>query len=84
MSIQKRIVELERKFHGNTITLMMDDGTEQTIRLGRGQDAADLFVRTLNDPNSTEANAIRESISAVEPGGSRICELIRALSGGEN
>jgi hypothetical protein len=79
MRIDKRLTELERRFHGNVITLTMNDGSVRVIHLGRGQDASDLFARTLNYPDSAEARLIAESVSAIEPGGSKIVEVIRVL-----
>jgi hypothetical protein len=79
MSLDKRIREIEKHFQGGEIVLKMPDGRSHVLRLGRGRDAADLFARCLSNPDCEEARMIAASISANEPGGSRICEMIAAV-----
>jgi hypothetical protein len=82
MSLKARLQELESRFRSGEILLQMEDGSVRAIYLPRGEDAADLFCRTLTHPHTEEARLIAESVSAVEPGGSRITEVIRALLNG--
>lgn len=79
MDLERRIKELEKRFKSGEIILRMPDGTEQKIKLGRGQDGLDLLVQVTEYPNSPIADAIRRSVSAREPGGGRMCEMARAI-----
>ena len=79
MNIRKRLEALERQFAGGgDVVLTMCDGTVKTIALEPREDVLDLFSRVLQNPDSAEAIFIRESVSAVEPGGGRLMELCRA------
>jgi hypothetical protein len=80
-AIEKRLIELERRFHRAEITLIMPDGSRQAILLGPGESGFDLFQRVMREPDSPTADAVRKSVSAKEPGGSRFCEVICALAG---
>ena len=79
-NIERRLTELERNgVGGGEITLRFEDGSSRIIPLRRGRDACDLFADVMKNPDGEEASAIRRSVSAVEPGGSRIIEVCRAL-----
>jgi hypothetical protein len=57
----------------------MEDGSHRTIRLKPGQDTCDLFARCLREPDSPNARMIAGSVEAIEPGGSKLIELTRAI-----
>jgi hypothetical protein len=79
-NIERRLTELERSgVGGGEITLRFEDGSSRIIPLPRGRDACDLFADVMRNPDGEEASVIRRSVSAVEPGGSRIIEVCRAL-----
>jgi hypothetical protein len=78
VNIKKRLVELERRLTSDSIILTMEDGTSQTIPLGRGG-VMDLFAHVLANPSCGEADSILRSVAASEPGKSRIVEVCRAL-----
>jgi len=78
-NIERRLTVLESRVRGSEITIYFEDGSSRTISLPRGQDALDLVAQVLTNPDSEQAAAIRRSVSAVEPGGSRMIEVCRAL-----
>lgn len=78
-NIERRLSELEHRVGGREITLLFEDGSSCIIVLPRGEDACDLFAHVMRNPDSEEASAIKRSVSAVEPGGSRMIEVCRAL-----
>lgn len=80
-AIEKRIGDLERRFRRCEIVLIMSDGARVPLQLGRGEDGADLFARVMREPDSPTADLIRRSVSAIEPGGSRMIEMCAALLG---
>ncbi len=54
------------------------DGSDQRISLERG-DVLGFMRRALRDPAGPDAALIRTSVSAIEPGGSMLVELTRAI-----
>ena len=78
-NIERRLTALEHGGGGREVTLLFEDGSSRIIALPPGQDACDLFAHVMRNPDSEEASAIKRSASAVEPGGSRMIEVCRAL-----
>ena len=80
MNFRKRIEELERKLQGDKqIRILMEDGSERTIRLRPGEDILDWCGRVMSNPDGEEADLIRRSVSWSEPNGSRMLELANAV-----
>jgi hypothetical protein len=82
-SLEKRLANLERRFHCDPIILEMPDGSTETIIVGTGDGLIDLFARSMREMEagigfSRDINTIRRSIGGTEEGGSMI-ELCRAL-----
>jgi hypothetical protein len=82
-SLGKRLVDLERRFHRETIILDMADGSTETIIVGSGEGLIDLFARSIREMEagigfSRDVDSIRRSIGGTEEGGYMI-ELCRAL-----
>ncbi len=77
MNLRSRLEALEQATRGGgDIRLIMADGTERTIPLGRAEDALlVLFRRIINSPDSEETRLIRSAVEIQEPGGSRMLEL---------
>src|ERR1700675_5078622 len=77
--IEKRLTDLERRFHRDVTILLMPDGSEEVI-IGFDDD---LFGRAMREMNagfgfSPDVDMIRRSISGTEKGGQMI-DLCRAL-----
>jgi len=81
-SIERRLKKLEHRGGGREIVLFFEDGSSRIIPLPRGRDSCDLFADVMRNPDSEQASAIRRSVSAIEPGDSRMIELCRALLSG--
>jgi hypothetical protein len=81
-NIERRLAMLEHRLGGGGITLLFEDGSSRIIPLPPGRDACDLFADVMRNPDGEEASAIGRSVSEVEPGGSRMIELCRALLNG--
>jgi hypothetical protein len=77
--LEQRLKKLERRLRGGEITMHFEDGSSRIIPLPPGQDACDLFDYVLRNPHGELAFDISRSVSAVEPGGSRIIEFLRAV-----
>jgi hypothetical protein len=82
-SLEKRLANLERKFHRNFITLEMPDGTTEQIIVSSGAELLDLVLQATREPAagvgfSRDADVIRRSVRGTEKGGHMI-ELARAV-----
>jgi hypothetical protein len=82
-SLEKRLSNLEQKFHRDVITLEMADGSTETLVIGSGDGLIDLFGRSMWEMQagtgfSRDVDMVRRSIGGTEKGGHMI-ELTRAL-----
>ncbi len=64
-----------RSAAGRDVILVMKDGSTRTLPLGPSDD---LFKRLVANPNSEEADLVRNSIAIIEPDGARTIELCRS------
>jgi hypothetical protein len=80
-SLRARLAQLEHRFRGpgDVVLIAADGSTTQTIPLSHDYSALDVSIHAVTNPNSPEADAIRRSIGAREPGGSRLIEVTRAI-----
>jgi hypothetical protein len=81
--IEKRLADLECRFHRDVIILEMPDGSTETIIVGSGDGLIDLFGRSMQEMQAgagfpRDVDMIRRSIGGTEKGGYMV-ELCRAL-----
>jgi len=81
--LEKRIANLERRFHCEPVILQMPDGTEERIVVYSGNELLDLLLRAARESEagvgfSPDLDVIRRSISGGEKGGHMI-EFCRAV-----
>jgi hypothetical protein len=86
MRLERRIRALEARMIGNPVVLRFADGSMREIR-GRGGFLLSLFQGAIGgtDLSPTQAeqlDLIRRSVSAQEPGGGHMVELMQALLNG--
>ena len=85
MALENRIRALERKILSDPVVLRFADGSTKQIR-GHGNYLLDLYVgscRAELSPLQLETvDLIRQSVSAEEPGGGRMTELLRICPDG--
>jgi hypothetical protein len=80
MTLRARLEALEKEFAGGgEVVLTMRDGATRVISLRRDADIMAVFMRTIRQPASEEALAIRQAVEIVEPGGG--CMLRLAIAG---
>lgn len=86
MNVEKRLRALETRFIRNPVILYFADGSSRELR-GEG----DFLMRLLGDairgtnmtPGRTaQLDLIRQSVSAKEPGGGHLTELVKSFLGG--
>lgn len=82
-SLEKRMRELEHKFHRDVVILEMPDGTSEEIIVSSGGGLLDLVLQAAREPGaevgfSRDVDVIRRSIRGTEKGGHMI-ELARAV-----
>ena len=76
---EKRLKKLERQLAPEApVVLIMSDGSREQLRMPRGG-MLQLYVYLIKNEDSPEAKLLRESIQIIEPGGSHLLELARAL-----
>ena len=83
MRLEKRIRALEARMLAEPVILHFADGSTREIH-GRGDYLLDLFIGSCGGADLSPAQAadlelIRQSVSAQEPGGARMTELIRCF-----
>ena len=78
-NFDQRLKKLERQLAPeDPVTLIMPDGTQEELPMTRGG-MLELFRYLINNEDSRKAKLLRASIEILEPGGSHLLELARAL-----
>jgi len=83
MRLEKRLRALEARLVSNPVLLDFADGTTREIH-GRADYLLDLFAgacghQNLSSKQSTDLELIRQCLSAREPGGGHMVEVIQCL-----
>ena len=81
MNLRRRLDTLEKRLTSEPILLQMPDGRTERLS-GRGDYVLDLFSRACRGERTAEIELIVQSISAIEPGGGHMLELVRAILDG--
>jgi hypothetical protein len=85
MRLEKRVRALEARLIGAPVILHFADGSKREL-LGSGDFLLHLFYSAcggadLNPGQVAQLNLICQSVSAKEPGGGRMCEVLQAVFG---
>lgn len=81
MDLKRRIAKLEGRLNSDPVILQFADRSIALIPSRAGRDyVLDLFARAVTGDRSGEVDMIARSVSVDEPGGSKLCELIRAVA----